>query len=229
VQYHQSRIDRNARQPSREARPSVEIPNVQEGSQEGILQRIFGVFAAFGNPINPGEKCLPKGFTQLFESRCSTLFLRPPLAFLQLSPKPPEWHPGICFARSMNACWRLACFLPPRRSRFTGRTMRESIRVCITTSNDFSLPPQVVARVPLWSNQGPRSGCVVEKRPLDGQSFLPLRHISIRASVFASPSLESESKVENYRRFFPGSNSLSVSNRRKQKPVRDVAPALCAG
>jgi hypothetical protein len=74
AQYHQSRIDRNARQPSREARPSAEIPNVQEGSQEGILQRVLGVFAVSGNPINPGKKCLPKGLAQLFESRCSTLF-----------------------------------------------------------------------------------------------------------------------------------------------------------
>jgi hypothetical protein len=53
---HERRVDGDTSQPSQHAGATVEAVQVDVGSQEGILQSIFGVFAIpgdpFGNPKN---------------------------------------------------------------------------------------------------------------------------------------------------------------------------------
>ncbi|MGB2665420.1 MAG: hypothetical protein WAK48_15550 [Candidatus Acidiferrum sp.] len=48
--FHQRRIDGNARQPRCELRPPVEIPQMHQSAQEALLERVFRVLTVSGNP-----------------------------------------------------------------------------------------------------------------------------------------------------------------------------------
>jgi len=47
-EHHERRIDRDARQPSREARPAVKVPEMHERSQQRVLHRILRILAVPG-------------------------------------------------------------------------------------------------------------------------------------------------------------------------------------
>ena len=65
---HERRIDGNPGEPSREARPTVEILNVQKGPQERVLSRVLRILTVFGDAIRRPKNFFHVGLAKFPES-----------------------------------------------------------------------------------------------------------------------------------------------------------------